>query len=91
VLTAARALGCPEPALYTDVGPAISSDPSQFTALAVAIMEGRHDAVIMTDLARIGRTSTVAFARLCHRHGVVVQLTSGVQVTVGTAAWHAGL
>jgi DNA invertase Pin-like site-specific DNA recombinase len=94
VLATARALGWPQPAAHTDAGPAASACPSQVTALAVAIIEGRHDAVIMTDLARISRTSAdaVAFAHLCDQHGAVLQLTSGEQVTgTATAALHASL
>jgi DNA invertase Pin-like site-specific DNA recombinase len=93
VLAAARALGWPEPVGYADAGPAVSTSASRFTVLAVAIIEGRHDAVIMTDLARISRTGAdaVAFAHLCHQHGAVLQLTSGEQVTEDTAALHARL
>jgi DNA invertase Pin-like site-specific DNA recombinase len=93
VLAAARALVWPEPAVYADAGSAVSTGPSRFTALIVAIIEGRHDAVIMTDLARISRTGAdaVAFAYLCHQHGAVLQLTSGEQVTADTAASHASL
>jgi DNA invertase Pin-like site-specific DNA recombinase len=93
VLAATRSLGWPEPTAYIDAGSAVSTGPSQFTALAVAIIEGRHDAVIMTDLARISRTSAdaVAFARLCHQHGAVLHLTSGEHVTADTVASHAGL
>jgi DNA invertase Pin-like site-specific DNA recombinase len=88
VLAAARALGWPEPTVYTDAGSAVSAGPSRFTALAVAIIEGRHDAVIMTDLARISRNSgdAVAFAGLCDQHGAVLQLTSGEPVTAANAA-----
>jgi DNA invertase Pin-like site-specific DNA recombinase len=93
VLAAARALGWPEPAVYTDAGPAVSTAPSRFAALAVAIIEGRHDAVIMTDRARIIRVGAdaVAFAHLCQQHGAVLQFTSGEQVTEDTAASHASL
>jgi DNA invertase Pin-like site-specific DNA recombinase len=92
VLATARALGWPEPAVHADAGSAVSTSPSRFTALAVAIIEGRHDAVIMTDLARISRTGAdaIAFAPLCHQHGAVLQLTSGEQVADDTAS-HAGL
>jgi DNA invertase Pin-like site-specific DNA recombinase len=93
VLATACALGWPEPAVYADAGLAASTGPSRFAALAVAIIEGRHDAVIMTDLARVSRTGAdaVAFAYLCHQHGAVLQLTSGEQVTDATADSHASL
>jgi DNA invertase Pin-like site-specific DNA recombinase len=93
VLAATRALGWPEPTVSTDAGRAVSAGPSRFTAPAVAIIEGRHDAVIMTGLARISRNSAdaVALARLCDQHGAVLQLTSGEPVRTTNPAPHAHL
>jgi len=78
VTEAARRLGWPQPVLYADTGPA-AQPASQHAALTDAISHGRHDAVIITDAARISRSAAQlqAFAVHCSHHGTRLYLTTG--------------
>jgi DNA invertase Pin-like site-specific DNA recombinase len=75
----ARHRGWPEPAIYTDTGPACGP---QHAALTHAISDGHHDAVILTDLARISHDPAQAetLTHHCHSHGTRIHLTSGQSI-----------
>jgi len=72
--------GWPEPAIYTDTGPACGP---QHAALTQAISAGQHDAVILTDLARISRdpSQAEAFTHHCLTHGTQIHLTTGHSIS----------
>jgi DNA invertase Pin-like site-specific DNA recombinase len=93
VTAAARSLGWPQPAVYADAG-AAAQPGSQLTALTTAITQGHHDAIIVTDPARISRSTAQleTFRAHCRTHHVPIYLTTGEQLTnAAVIALHAGI
>jgi DNA invertase Pin-like site-specific DNA recombinase len=86
VLSAAAALGWPEPTVYTDAGTPGGDRPGPHLAsLAAAIRAGRHDAVITYDTARISRHAAglAGFHALCASHGTTLHTVTDGPVTAG--------
>jgi DNA invertase Pin-like site-specific DNA recombinase len=76
VLEAARRRGWPRPAVYTEIGlPGWHRPRSALGRLAGHLASGRHDAVIVADLSRIGRdpADVLAFTVHCARCGVTIE------------------
>jgi DNA invertase Pin-like site-specific DNA recombinase len=70
VLTAARQLGWPPPAVYAEIGPPGWHRPgSVLGQLAGYLASGRHDAIMVVDLSRISRdpADVLAFTVYCDR------------------------
>jgi DNA invertase Pin-like site-specific DNA recombinase len=89
---AARRLGWPEPVIYADTG--LAAQPaSQYAALADAISQSRHDAVLITDPERISRdpAQLTDFAARCRHHGARLYLTTGQDITDDATGPHAGI
>jgi DNA invertase Pin-like site-specific DNA recombinase len=87
VLSAAAALGWPEPTVYTDAGtPGWHRPGPHLASLAAAISAGRHDAVITYDLARISRDAAgvADFHALCTSHGTTLHTLTNGPVTAAT-------
>jgi DNA invertase Pin-like site-specific DNA recombinase len=84
VLSAAAALGWPEPVIYTDTGRAGWNRPG--SALATHIRDGQHDAVITFDVARISRSlsEAAAFTSLCASHGGTLHTLNHGPITPAT-------
>jgi DNA invertase Pin-like site-specific DNA recombinase len=82
VTEAARRLGWPQPAIYAGTGPA-AQPGSQHAALADATAAGRHDALIITEAARISRNAAQLrdFARHCREHATPLYLTTGEDIS----------
>jgi DNA invertase Pin-like site-specific DNA recombinase len=75
VLTAARQLGWPRPAVYAEIGPPCWHRPgSVLGQLAGYLASGRHDAIMVVDLSRISRdpADVLAFTVLCDQWRVTL-------------------
>jgi DNA invertase Pin-like site-specific DNA recombinase len=76
VLAAARQRGWPRPAVCTEIGlPGWHRPGSALSRLAGHLASGRHDAVIVADLSRIGRdpADVLAFTVHCARCRVTIE------------------
>lgn len=95
VRAAARDLGWPEPVIYPSASPAATrtGTGTPLDALASAIVDGHHDAVITTRLADISRDTTAvdAFVAQCLSNRVAIHLTGGERInsTFTDALWSA--